>query len=107
MMEVVMRLPGLSARNVLSVVAMLFVTVVAARAVGTSVPAAGSAVQGAATQKPAAPAAAAQDPVLRGRQLVIDHACGECHGGGDDPAAPGWLAGLMPGPQAVEFEIGP
>ena len=33
------------------------------------------------------------DQVLRGRALVVQHACGDCHGGYDNPAAEGWLAG--------------
>ncbi len=33
------------------------------------------------------------DRVLRGRQLVLQHGCGECHGGMNNPAAKGWLAG--------------
>jgi hypothetical protein len=65
-------------------------------------------MQAAATQKPAAPAAAAQtDIVLRGRYLVITHACGECHGGGNDPSAKGFLAGLGMSEPPVEFKIGP
>ncbi len=43
--------------------------------------------------------------VLRGRALVVNHACGGCHGGGADPAATGYLAGMM-SPQQ-EFLIGP
>jgi hypothetical protein len=44
--------------------------------------------------------------VLLGRYLVISHACGGCHGGGDDnPAAPGWLAGEKTPDQ--QFLIGP
>lgn len=35
------------------------------------------------------------DIVLRGRQLVVEHACGDCHGGGSNPAAPGWLQGAQ------------
>ena len=35
-----------------------------------------------------------EDQVLRGRQLVLEHACGDCHGGMNNPAAPGWLAGM-------------
>ena len=31
--------------------------------------------------------AAQTDIVLRGRTLVITHACGECHGGGNNPDA--------------------
>src|SRR5262245_47046549 len=44
------------------------------------------------------------DPVLRGRQLVMESACGACHGG-PDPAAKGWLAGITAPDQ--EFLIGP
>jgi mono/diheme cytochrome c family protein len=50
-------------------------------------------------------AAPQQDMVARGRALVVSHACGECHGGGDNPAAPGWLAGST-GP-ATDFKVGP
>ena len=46
-----------------------------------------------------------QDLVARCRYLVISHDCGGCHGGGSDPAAPGWLAGMMSPDQ--EFLIGP
>lgn len=46
-----------------------------------------------------------QDPVLRGRFLVLSHACGDCHGGGDNPAASGFLAGMTLPQQ--EFRIGP
>lgn len=42
--------------------------------------------------------------VARGRALVINHACGDCHGGGSNPAAKGWLAGMMTPLQ--EFQIG-
>ena len=43
--------------------------------------------------------------LLRGRVLVTTHACGDCHGGGNNPAAPGWLAGMRSPDQ--EFTIGP
>lgn len=43
--------------------------------------------------------------VLRGRTLVIHHACGFCHGGGNDPAAEGWLSGSRD--TTGEFKIGP
>ena len=46
-----------------------------------------------------------QEQILLGRQLVISHACGDCHGGGSDPAAPGWLDGVRVPEQ--EFKIGP
>lgn len=42
--------------------------------------------------------------VLRGREVVLQSACGDCHGGGN-PAAKGWLAGIT-GP-AGESDIGP
>lgn len=46
-----------------------------------------------------------QEQVLRGRHLVISHACGECHGGFSNPAAEGWLAGARTPEQF--FQIGP
>jgi mono/diheme cytochrome c family protein len=46
-----------------------------------------------------------QEQILLGRKLVISHACGDCHGGGSDPAAPGWLDGVRDPIQ--EFKIGP
>lgn len=33
--------------------------------------------------------------VERGRLSVLTHACGDCHGGFDNPDAPGFLAGVM------------
>lgn len=45
------------------------------------------------------------EQVLLGRQMVISHACGDCHGGGNNPAAAGWLAGRMVADQ--DFKIGP
>ncbi len=43
--------------------------------------------------------------VERGRLLVIHHACGDCHGGIANPAAVGFLAGVMAPEQ--EFPVGP
>ena len=54
---------------------------------------------------PASPRTQDQDPVLRGRFLVLSHACGDCHGGGNNPAAKGFLAGMTVPQQ--EFKIGP
>ncbi len=45
------------------------------------------------------------EQVMQGRFLVISHDCGGCHGGGSDPSAKGWLAGVMTPDQ--EFRIGP
>jgi mono/diheme cytochrome c family protein len=44
--------------------------------------------------------------ILLGRQLVISHACGDCHGGFQDPADPAWLQGVKV-PEQQEFKIGP
>lgn len=46
-----------------------------------------------------------QEQVLFGRAVTIASACGGCHGGGGNPAAPGWLAGMRTPEQ--EFTIGP
>jgi cytochrome c553 len=46
-----------------------------------------------------------KDQIARGRQLVIQHACGDCHGGGSNPASPAWLAGVQDSLQI--FQIGP
>ena len=46
-----------------------------------------------------------QEQIALGRHLVITHACGDCHGGGNNPAAEGWLAGLKDTTQ--QFRIGP
>jgi len=43
--------------------------------------------------------------IARGRDVVIQHDCGGCHGGGSDPSAKGWLGGAT-GPE-MEFKIGP
>ena len=44
--------------------------------------------------------------IMRGRTLVIEKACSGCHGGGPDPAAEGYLAGVR-NPANDEFQIGP
>ncbi len=44
------------------------------------------------------------DPV-RGRALLVHHVCGDCHGGGGNPAAAGWLQGVRDSLQI--FQIGP
>jgi hypothetical protein len=49
---------------------------------------------------------AQQDRILHGRALVVSHACGECHGGGDNPAAAGWLDGMRD-TITQQFHIGP
>lgn len=36
-----------------------------------------------------------REQVVLGRQLVLTHDCGGCHGGQNNPAGKGWLAGLM------------
>jgi hypothetical protein len=41
--------------------------------------------------------------VLRGRQLVIQHGCGDCHGGGPVPAGSRWLSGVVGAPGDTLF----
>src|SRR6266550_9624457 len=48
----------------------------------------------------------AQEQIALGRHLVISHACSECHGGNDNPAAANWLDGDRI-PELQEFKIGP
>ncbi len=43
--------------------------------------------------------------VERGRQLVVTHACGDCHGGGGNPASERWMVGWLDSTQT--FQIGP
>lgn len=49
---------------------------------------------------------AGQDQILHGRAIVVSHACGDCHGGGNNPAAAGWLDGLRD-TITQQFRIGP
>jgi alcohol dehydrogenase (quinone), cytochrome c subunit len=49
----------------------------------------GGGMQQAQTSKASDP----YDVIQHGRQMVVQHDCGACHGGGQNPAAPGWLAG--------------
>ncbi len=49
--------------------------------------------------------AAGDGQVQRGRALVIHHGCGDCHGGVDNPAADGWLAGKRA--ETDTFQVGP
>lgn len=66
---------------------------------GCSAPAA----QRTASAMPSAPSM--DEQVLRGRALVIQHGCGDCHGGGGNPAADNWLIGMSSPMQ--ESQIGP
>lgn len=45
--------------------------------------------------------------VLRGRQVVIQHDCGACHGGATNPAGEGWLAGSSPDVPGSQFPAWP
>ena len=87
------------------VIAGVLVTVVTVGAVRSTAPQETGGPARGAHGRVSQPSAAQADIVARGRYLVISHACGECHGGGDDPGAKGWLAGST-GP-ATEFKIGP
>jgi mono/diheme cytochrome c family protein len=53
----------------------------------------------------AGPGQEAREQVVRGRALLLEHGCADCHGGGPNPAADGYLAGMR-SPQ-MEFLIGP
>jgi len=60
-----------------------------------------------AASGPDAPAAVNLDRVLRGRELVIGHACGACHGA-YEPGMEGWLSGAYAGNSTwQEFQLGP
>jgi mono/diheme cytochrome c family protein len=67
----------------------------------------GSAMPGSAS--PSSSAARVDPQVVEGRMLVIHHGCGDCHGGVDNPAAPGWLAGWRPEmpPDVGKYQVGP
>jgi mono/diheme cytochrome c family protein len=45
------------------------------------------------------------EQVMRGRQVVIQHDCGACHGGGTNPANDGWLQGMRD-PSNPAFPVG-
>lgn len=45
------------------------------------------------------------DQVKQGRLLVLDHACGDCHGGVANPASDGWMVGAVTPDQG--FPVGP
>ena len=48
------------------------------------------------------------EQMLRGRHLVVEHGCGDCHGGFTNPAGEGWLAGNRdPNDPAQFFQVGP
>ena len=49
---------------------------------------------------------AQQSQIMWGRQLVVSHACGECHGGNDNPAAQYWLDGMRD-TVLQQFVVGP
>lgn len=64
---------------------------------------AGTVAMHAEVKRAQAQASAAQ--IALGRQLVISHACGDCHGGFQNPAADDWLQGASTPEQ--DFKIGP
>ncbi len=56
-------------------------------------------------RRPAWPGGTTADTIAHGRFLVVSHACGDCHGGGTNPAADGWLEGYKT--PDMQFLIGP
>jgi hypothetical protein len=103
-MEVAMGWPLKSFSSGIVVIGTVFVTVVAARAIGTSSASSGPADRTALAAASEQASGGQGDIVARGRTLVMNHACGLCHGGGANPAAKGWLAGAT-GPE-MEFKMG-
>ena len=85
---------------------LLFVAAVGA-GVGTAASAHRGALAAGATRADArgGPSVGVPEQILRGRVLTINHACAGCHGGGANPAAEGYLAGMRSPEQ--EFLIGP
>lgn len=49
--------------------------------------------------------ATAMDTIQFGRQVTIQHGCGDCHGGADNPAAPMWLIGFRAGTDDTLFTL--
>lgn len=96
-----MRSPSASFRNRGSLLALLVVGACmgCAAASGRSELPAGQPNQSTQTVQ------ARREQVLRGRVLTVNHACGGCHGGGANPEADGYLAGMRSPDQ--EFLIGP
>jgi len=47
-----------------------------------------------------------QEQITLGRHMVVSHACGDCHGGGSDPSAAGWLDGMRD-TILQQFHVGP
>ncbi len=89
-------------------VGSLLAVLVVSACVGAAAVSSRSETRSGATVQPGGPAEPAPDrrqQVLRGRLLTINHGCAGCHGGGADPTADGYLAGMR-GP-ADEFLIGP
>ena len=68
-------------------------------------PSGGGGAAGGTAGKMAA-AGTAADTIARGREVALSHACGDCHGGIDNPAAPGWLDGMRD-TIVQQFQVGP
>ena len=47
--------------------------------------------------------ATAADTIAHGRGVILHHGCGDCHGGGDNPAAPNFLVGWREGTEDTLF----
>lgn len=45
----------------------------------------------------------AADTIAYGRNVAVSSGCGDCHGGGDNPAAPMWLVGFRAGTEDTLF----
>lgn len=85
-----------SAPGVLLIACAASIAAVSTRADAAADPAAGTRAQD-------------QAQVLRGRNLVLNHGCGDCHGGIANPASERWLSGYRPDapPGTQEYVVGP
>jgi mono/diheme cytochrome c family protein len=43
------------------------------------------------------------EQIMRGRTLVINHGCGDCHGGFDNPSSDNWLVGIRNEAEGVQI----
>jgi mono/diheme cytochrome c family protein len=102
-------LSGSTRHVVWSVAAIAFVACVGVQASAPPGRTDAPAAAGAGSAAPTASRMTPEQQVLEGRLLVIHHGCGDCHGGTDNVAAPGWLAGWRPEfpPDVGRYQIGP
>jgi mono/diheme cytochrome c family protein len=97
------RTPKVSPKHLAALVPVLAAAWLGA-ATATSAAEQQPAVQPAPSTAAAQPAKPDVEQIKRGRALVLNHGCADCHGGGPNPAAEGFLAGART--EADVFPIG-